>query len=192
MLKESPPESIFHAERPFISTPCLCLVVENVAFPSAVFNRLLVGCMACWPVAKSGKKYHIYCGCGQFDVDVQHRLTLSFRSNVVALRITRYSQTNRHPSVSICSSVYSTVKQILERISKYLSLVLTFDECVQCPLSPADSMVCMHSVEKLKSCDEFPCHEHHSVVILHSCDLLKYWYEIEDTDYVSITYNSST
>ena len=185
MLKESPPESVFNAEGPFISTPCLCLDLANVAFPSAIFNRLLVGCMACWPLAKSGKKYHIYCGCGQFDVDVQHRLTLTFHSKVVSLRITRFSQTNRQPSLSICNNVHSTIKQIIERISKYLSLVLMFEEYIQCPLNPTDAMTCMHSIEKLRSCDEFPCHEHDTVAILYSCDLLKYWFELKDRDQVS-------
>ena len=185
MLKESPPESVFHAEEPFISTSCLCLDLENVAFPSAIFNRLLVGCMACWPLAKSGKKYHIYCGCGQFDVDVQHRLTLAFRSKVICLRITRFSQTNRHPSPSICDNVYRTIKQILDRIRSYLSLTLTYKEYIQCPLSAKGSMTCMHSIEKLKSCDEFPCHEHDAVTILHSCDLLRYWFDLAGTDHVS-------
>ena len=161
-----------------------CLDLASVAFPSAIFNRLLVGCMAYWPLAKSGKKYHIYCGCGQFDVDVQHRLTLAFHSKVVSLRITRFSQTNRQPSLSICNNVYRTVKQIIERISKCLSLVLTYEKFIQCPLARTESVTCMHSIEKLKSCDEFPCHEHDTVAILRSCDLLKYWFGLEDKYHV--------
>ena len=168
-------------------TTCLCLKLENVAFPSAVFNRLLVGCMQSWPVAKCGKTYHIYCGCGQFDVDDQHRLTLSFHSNVVVLRITMYGEINRHPSAKTCREVYSTVKQAVERIGKCLSLDLKFEKYVQCPGSLTHTVDCMHSVEKLQSRVEFPCHEHDSgVIIVQSCDLLKYWFPEEDTECVSI------
>ena len=185
MLKGPPPESILNVECQFISTPSVCLVLENAAFPSAIFNRLLVGCIARWPVAKREKKFQIYCGCGQFDVDAQHRLTLAFHANVVSLRITKFGQISRNPDVYICSTVYSSVKQILDRINKCLSLALKFEECIQCPGDTTNVVSCMHSIEKLKSCDEFPCHEHDPVAILHSSDLLKYWFNSEDSAHVS-------
>ena len=173
-----------------MSKSCLRLVLENDAFPSAIFKRLLVGCMAYWPLAKSGTRYHIYCGCGQFDVDIQHRLTLAFHSKVVSLRITRYSKINRHPSVGICRKVYRTVKQILERINKCLSLGITYEKFIQCPQCTDSmiSMTCWHSTEKLVSCDEFPCHEHDTVAVRQPCDLLKYWFELKDRDHVSIMF----
>ena len=179
MLKDSPPETLFHTEQ-FISTPCLCLVLENVAFPSAIFNRLLVGSMEYWPIFMSNKKYHIYCGCGQFSVDVHHRLTLTFRSNIISLRLTRFGESNREPSVSLCYNVYSKVKQILERISKHLSLVLKFEECIQCPHDTSYSVSCIHSVEKLKKDKEIPCHEHGSTKMIQSDEMLKYWFDLTD------------
>ena len=186
MLKEPPLKPFLNAESQFISTPNLCLVLENAAFPSAIFNRLLVGCIARWPIAESGGKIQIYCGCGQFDVDNQqsHRLTLAFHDNVVSLRITKFSKT-KHPDKSICNDVYTSVKQILDRISKCLSLTIKPKEYVQCPGDTTDVVSCKHSIERLKSCDEFPCHKHTTVTILHSCDLLKYWFE--DSYHVSTT-----
>ena len=188
MLKESPPHSIFQSEGSFISTPCLCLVLDNVAFPSAIFNRLLVACMSRWPVARRGKKHLVYCGCGQFDVDVQHRLTLSFSSNVIGLRIVRYCETDRHPSGTLCKNVYSTVKQMLQRIGGSLSLAFNYEEFVKCPLGRMDSVECLHAVNKLKESDEFPCHAHDHVKILHSCELLRYW--VASDDQVSNHYHS--
>ena len=186
MLKESPPDFVFQPEDTFISTPCLCIVLDNLAFPSAIFNRLLVACMSRWPVARRGKKYLVYCGCGQFDVDVQHRLTLSFSSNVIGLRIVRYCETDRHPSGTVCKDVYSVVKQNLLRIGDGLSIVLNYKEFVKCPLGRENSFECIHAVEKIKDCHEFPCHTHDHVEILHSCDLLKYWFESEEFDQVNI------
>ena len=179
MLTQPPPDSIFQSEGSFISTPCLCLMLNNIAFPSAIFNRLLVACMSQWPVAKRGQKYLMYCGCGQFDVDVQHRLTLLFTSNFIGLRIVRYCETDRHPSGTVCKDVYSVVKQTLLRIGDGLSLVLDYKEFLKCPLGREESFECLHAVDNVRDCNEFPCHGHDHVQILHSGDLLKYWFDSE-------------
>ena len=186
MLKESPPQSMFHSDGAFITTPCVCLSLGNVAFPSSIFSRLLVSCLSRWPLARSGNKHLIYCGCGQFDVDRQHRLTLSFISNVIQLRITRYSEKDRHPSVPLCKKVLDTVKLSLRRIGECLSLALDIEDCVKCPVGGLGSAECRYSVQEIQGCKELPCHRHGHVAILHSADLLKYWFESEAADSVSI------
>ena len=185
MLKESPPQSTFQSDGAYITTPCVCLTLGNVAFPGSIFNRLLVSCMSRWPIATSGKKYLIYCGCGQFDVDRQHRLTLSFISNVIQLRITRYSQKDRYPSVQLCKEVLDTVKLSLRKIGECLSLELDIKEYVKCPVGGSGSTECLHSVQKIQGCEEFPCHKHGDVATLESAELLKYWFESEVADNVS-------
>ena len=185
MLKESPPQSTFQSDGAYITTPCVCLILKKVAFPGSIFNRLLVSCISRWPIAMSGKKYLIYCGCGQFDVDLQHRLTLSFISNVIQLRITKYSHEDRNPSVHLCKSVLDTAKLSLSRIGKSLSLALDINEYVKCPISGPGSTECLHSVKKIQKCKEFPCHKHDDPAILHSAELLKYWFESEAADNVS-------
>ena len=203
MLKESPPDSVLYPEKQFISTPSLCLGLENVAFPSAIFNRLLVGCISIkdWRLARSGKKHKIYCGYGQFEVDRgHHRLTLAFHHNsiisgdpreesydktkgpaVISLRITKFGQEHPNPDRQVCDGVHTTVKQILGRIRCCLSLTLTYEEFIQCPLSATASMMCMHPIEKLKKHDEIPCHEHAEVTILNSREMLKYWFDVSNT-----------
>ena len=185
MLKESPPQSTFQSDGTFITTPCVCLVLGNVAFPSSIFNRLLVSCMSRWPIAKRGNKHLVYCGCGQFDVDLQHRLTLSFISNVIQLSITRYGLEDKHPSVLLCKNVLDTVKLSLRRIGECLSLTLDIKEYVKCPVDGSGSTECLHSVQKIQECKEFPCHEHGDVAIMCSAELLKYWFESEVADNVS-------
>ena len=190
MLKESPPQSMFQSDGAFITTPCVCLVLGNFAFPSSIFNRLLVSCMSRWPIATSKNKHLIYCGCGQFDVDHQrqHRLTLSFIGNVIQLRITRYCQNDRHPSGPLCKEVLDTVKSSLRKIGESLSLELDIKEYVKCPVDGSGSTECLHSVQKIQECEEFPCHEHGDVAILHSAELLKYWFGSEAADNVSTYY----
>ena len=184
MLKESPPESMFQSDGAFITTPCVCLVLGNVALPSSIFNRLLVFCISRWPIAKSGNKHLIYCGCGQFHIDSQHRLTLSFISNVIQLRITRYSRKDRHPSVHLCKEVLDTVKLSLRRIGKCLSLELDIKECVKCPVGGSGS-TCRYSVQEIQGCEEVQCDNHDDVEVLDSAELLKYWFESEVADNVS-------
>ena len=186
MLKDPPPHSLLESHNEFISTPCFCLTLGNIAFPSAIFNRLLVCCILQWPIARSGKKYQIYCGCGQFDVDLQHRLTLTFTGKTVQLRITRYSKTDRHPSANLCKSVLAIVKGNLRRICDFLSLEVDLKEFVKCPADRLESSDCLHSVEKLQECQEFPCHHHNDVAVLCSSDLLKYWIEKDAVNSVSI------
>ena len=185
MLKEPPPQSTFQSDRAYITTPCVCLALGNVAFPSSIFNRLLVSCMSRWPIAMSGKKHLIYCGCGQFDVDRQHRLTLSFISNVIQLRITRYSQKDRHPNGPLCKNVLDTVKLSLMKIGECLSIELDIKEFVKCPVGGSGSTECLHSVQKIQGCEEFPCHKHVEVATLDSAELLKYWFESDVEDKVS-------
>ena len=186
MLKNPPSPSLLEPDNEFISTPCICLNMGNIAFPSAIFNRLLVSCISQWPIARSGKKHQIYCGYCQFDIDIQHRLTLTFACNTVQLRITKYSKTDRHPSANLCKSVLAFVKGNLRRICDFLSLVVDLDEFVKCPADRLESSDCLHSVKKIRECQEFPCHHHNDVAVLCSSDLLKYWIEKDTVNSVSI------
>ena len=174
---------MFQPDGAYTTTPCVCLVLGNVAFPSSIFNRLLVSCMSLWPIAKSKDKHHIYCGCGQFCIDRQHRLTLSFIRNVIQLRITRYSKKDI-PSVQLCKEVLNTVKLSLWRIGKCLSLELDIEECVKCPFGGAES-TCRHSVQEIQGYEEVLCDNHDDVAVLDSAELLKYWFESEVADNVS-------
>ena len=202
MLKKYPPEDVLNPDKAYISTSCLCLGLENNAFPSAIFNRLIVGCMDKWPLARNKGKDSIYCGCGQFDVRQLHRLTIAFHQHsiesgyrreypnrkksksfeVISLRITRFSAKNRDPDPNVCADVHRTVKQILKRISSYLSLTYEEpEEFIQCPSSATASKMCLLPVESLNKSDEFVCNEHEAPTIVDSSEMLKYWFDVSKT-----------
>lgn len=189
MLKEKPPLSFFQYEKSFNSTPYLCLELDNKTFPSTIFNRLLCACISRWPIANKESSYLIYCGCGQFEVDGQHRLTLLFTSNIIGLRIVRFCSTG-DPNGTVCKEVYSVVKQILRRVGDGLSLKINYKEFVKCPLGSQHSFECRHAVEKLRdSDDEFPCHGHADIGMLSPSDLLKFWFDSKEFDQVNTLYS---
>ncbi|OWF44162.1 uncharacterized protein LOC110458736 isoform X2 [Mizuhopecten yessoensis] len=168
-------------------TPYLCYVFKNNFLPTAVFHRLVAACLSKYSVAKQGKQFLIFCGCGIFDLNGGlTRLVVTFYDNIIQIGLFRFSREKCAPETSTCVLVRQFVTETLERVLGRYHMNLPFTLHLKCGKSPLLSHEGLLSVKAVQSGDQdVACHDHEkeSHIISRRC-LLQLWFpdQVSATD----------
>ncbi|KAK3598936.1 hypothetical protein CHS0354_036252 [Potamilus streckersoni] len=164
------------------SSSVLCYVFIEQFLPAPIFHRLVAACVAHWPVAKKNSGNLIYCGCCVFDLDLHHRLTVFSRNHVIFVRVTIMGKTL---SFQLCAEVKEFITMTLSKIIGNLEQSLQFELHIQCPKSVGDSVSSLFCVADLQSNEAVPCHSHGDSHVILSSDLLRFWFQEQESSNVA-------
>ncbi|KAK3575825.1 hypothetical protein CHS0354_020948 [Potamilus streckersoni] len=181
MLREETPREVICPE-PYPqmeSSSVMCYVFTGKFLPAPIFHRLLAACVAHWPLAtkkmETTFENQIFCGCGVFQLDQYHKLTLHFWDYIISMRVTRQGIKDKTPSSKLCIEVKEFVAKVLNKIIGYLGQSLKFEEFIQCPEYNGESVNSLIPVTLLKENAEVRCDFHDNVI--ESNKFLQFWDE---------------
>ncbi|KAL3861381.1 hypothetical protein ACJMK2_007417 [Sinanodonta woodiana] len=162
-------------------TPTLCFVSQTKFIHVGVFHRLLASCLSKWQPAKIGKKYLLFNGICEFELDGCHNLVLSVNDYIIQAAVIRYSTEQEDPELAHCIIVQEYVYSALKAIAECLCPSCGFEICIQCDKSPPQSNEGLHKITDLRKGKDTRCSSHkdgtdHCVT---SHELLRFW-ERED------------
>ncbi|KAL3888581.1 hypothetical protein ACJMK2_000946, partial [Sinanodonta woodiana] len=125
MLRQESPKAVISPEEDprMVKTPDMQCIFTGKYLPTPIFHRLLAACVARWPVAKKKDTSEslIFCGCGVFDLDLFHRLTVYMKNHVVFARITKMVvDEDKTLDPKLCSRVRRFITLNISKISSYL------------------------------------------------------------------------
>ncbi|KAL3888344.1 hypothetical protein ACJMK2_000714, partial [Sinanodonta woodiana] len=137
MLRQESPTAVISPEEDprIVRTPDMSCIFTGKYLPFLIFHRLLAACVARWPVVKKKDTSEnlIFCGCGVFDLDLFHRLTVYMKNHVVIARITRMVVDEvKMPDIKLCSRVRRFITLNLSKITSYLGQKLQYDLLAKC------------------------------------------------------------
>ncbi|KAL3887877.1 hypothetical protein ACJMK2_000266 [Sinanodonta woodiana] len=185
MLHAEPPRDVIFPEphEQMESSSVMCYVFTGQFLPAPIFHRLLAACIARWPLAtKKMKKTldnQIFCGCGVFQIDDYHKLTLYFSGYIIFMRVTKQGIKDKTPSSKLCIEVKEFIAKVLNNLIGYLGHSLKFEEFIQCPEYNGESVNInsLIPVAKLKENAEVRCNFHDNII--ESNKILKFWFEVQ-------------
>ncbi|KAL3861379.1 hypothetical protein ACJMK2_007415 [Sinanodonta woodiana] len=172
----------YHQKREGVTkTPTLCFVSQTKFIHVGVFHRLLASCLSKWQPAKIGKKYLLFNGICEFELDGCHNLVLSINDYIIQAAVIRYSTEKEGPELAHCIIVQEYVYSALKAIAECLCPSCGFEICIQCDKSPPQSNEGLHKITDLRKVKDMRCCSHkdgtdHCVT---SHELLRFW-ERED------------
>jgi hypothetical protein len=170
VLKEKPPiDLLVCKDGNMVSTTKLCFTTPTRFLPTAVFNKLLAVCLSKYPLSHYKSQSLIYCGCGIFDLENNHRLFVYFYDNVIQIWLSRYGVHKYEPEIALCLKVHDFIMNVLQQ---HLTKIETF---VKCNTAELDSVEDMFNIEELSTESEVlcSCQGHpHAIACL---ELKKFW-----------------
>ncbi|KAL3887824.1 hypothetical protein ACJMK2_000217, partial [Sinanodonta woodiana] len=183
MLHVEPPREVIFPEphEHTESSSVMCYVFTGKFLPAPIFHRLLAACIAQWPLATKKREKtienQIFCGCGVFQIDNYHKLTLHFSAYIIFMRVTRQGIKDKTPSPKLCVEVREFIAKVLNKLIGYLGHSLKFEEFIQCPEYNGESVNSLIPVDLLKENAEVRCDFHDNII--ESNKFLKFWFEGE-------------
>ncbi|KAL3887726.1 hypothetical protein ACJMK2_000119 [Sinanodonta woodiana] len=183
MLYVKPPREVIFPEphEQMESSSVMCYVFTGQFLPAPIFHRLLAACIARWPLATKKREKsienQIFCGCGVFQIDDYHKLTLHFSGYIIFMRVTRQGIIDKTPSSKLCIEVREFIAKVLSKLIGYLGHSLKFEESIQCPEYSGESVNSLITVDKLKENAAVRCDFHDNII--ESNKFLKFWFEGE-------------
>ncbi|KAL3887769.1 hypothetical protein ACJMK2_000162 [Sinanodonta woodiana] len=190
MLHVKPPREVIFPEphEQMESSSVMCYVFTGQFLPAPIFHRLLAACIARWPLATKKREKtienQIFCGCGVFQIDDYHKLTLHFSGYIIFMRVTRQGIIDKTPSSKLCIEVREFIVKVLSKLIGYLGHSLKFEEFIQCPEYNGESVNSLIPVDKLKENAEVRCDFHDNMI--ESNKFLKFWFEGESDPTLSV------
>ncbi|KAL3887723.1 hypothetical protein ACJMK2_000116, partial [Sinanodonta woodiana] len=181
MLHVEPPREVIFPEphEQMASSSVMCYVFTGKFLPAPIFHRLLAACIAQWPLAtKKMEKTienQIFCGCGVFQIDNSHKLTLHFSGYIIFMRVTRQGIKDKTPCSKLCIEVKEFIARVLNKVIGYLGHSLKFEEFIQCPEYNGESVNSLIPVDLLKENEEVHCDFHDNMI--ESNKVLKFWFD---------------
>ncbi|KAK3606663.1 hypothetical protein CHS0354_021186 [Potamilus streckersoni] len=166
-------------------TSVLCYVFLEQFLPAPIFHRLLAACVAQWPVAKKNSENLIYCCCCVFDLDRHHRVTVFSRKHVIFVRVTIMGTTGKTLTFQLCTEVKKFISMTLSQIIGNLEQSLQFELHIQCPKSEGDNVDSLFTVSDLQSNVDLPCHSHGDSHVILSSELLRFWFQEQESSNVA-------
>ncbi|KAK3600439.1 hypothetical protein CHS0354_023648 [Potamilus streckersoni] len=134
MLRKEAPREVIAPKNDvhMVSTSVLCWVIIGKFLMPEIFQKLIVACLARWPVAKKKKTSEnlIFQNCTVFDLDPVHRLFLHFENHTVFARITRMGIDDIINAKS-CTRVRKFITRNLSETISHLDPKLKYRLCVQ-------------------------------------------------------------
>ncbi|XP_060604987.1 uncharacterized protein LOC132757658 [Ruditapes philippinarum] len=174
VLKTSPPEDLLVCSdcKNRRSTSVLCFTTTSGFLPTAVFNKLLAACIDKWPISKLNKKNLVFCGCGVFDLEDNHKLYVYFFDHIINIWITKYSTTDEEPSTCLCQHVHEFVSEFLKNRMRITSGIEVFLRCNQSNIHNNDNLFELENMSGKQEvvCNTEPVHHVHR-----TNELIKYW-----------------
>ena len=154
------------------STSVVCFTTTSGFLPTAVFNKLLALCIVEWPIAKSNKKCLIFCGCGIFDLEDNHRLYLYFFDHIINVWITKLSTADVEPDTYLCTKIYDFISDFLGKAIRLLSGIEVFLRCSHSDLHNNENLFKLIEIASKQEvvCSSAPIHHVHRTY-----ELTKYW-----------------
>jgi hypothetical protein len=201
VLKTSPPEDLLVCSdcKNRRSTSVLCFTTTSGFLPTAVFNKLLAACIDKWPISKLNKKNLVFCGCGVFDLEDNHKLYVYFFDHIINIWITKYSTTDEEPSTCLCQHVHEFVSDFLRNRMRITSGIEVLLRCNQSNIHNNDNLF---ELENMSAKQEVVCNTEPMHHVHRTNELIKYWlcklllnFEIFDkrySDIVSYIINKSS